>query len=1042
MKKSLFIVALVAVAIVSGVLINQNYHNQEDIQEIAQVKKYKVPKGERLAKGLEWRTSKLINPETGRFEVKDLYAAINRADYLKNLSAKSSGVLNLEWELLGPDNQGGRTRALIFDNQVPNKLWAGSVGGGLFQSVDNGNTWTRVVSYDGYFPIASMTQGSDGALYVGTGEGLGNSLAFVGSSGYNSQSAGNGVFKSTDGGATWYQLPQTNDLNDNQVISGSCTWCGVNALAVSPIDPNLVFAGTESGLKIATDGGETLTSFTDASGFASSGQIQAITIAEDGQSAFIVRNGTTYRSLDVANNFLTGWTQVPSVVSGTRADVKIAPSNPNYVYISVSASNNCLSGIWRSTDGGDTFTEIQDGGTPYTLDPFNQPTATFGTCSGQGWYDHTLAINPVDENKIYIGGITLYTWGDGYGFKRADIIDTEGGTPFDSDYIHADKHKIIFDPQDETGNRMLIGSDGGVTLCTNANSGFPDNLVYIQKNKGYATLQVYGMGAGAAGEVFSGNQDNGSQYIDGLGSSVQAAQEVSGGDGIYAEISNFDPDVLFCGSYYGLIYRSSNRGASYNSFVDANIDRASCGKITCSTGGSTDCSAMEDAPFVYPFYLLETSSIEEANQDSTALLIARDDTLLLATGATQIIRETFYPTYSETLYTTITEDGETDSIYVDENPSYQAVSKVSDKLLVDVTLTSTVFPGDTQAFKDPYDAKYFVTSDCNLWMCTNPLQTLETPKFYRVSSSNSDIYGFDASQDGEHLFYVAGSSLYRVTGLNNVHQILDEDGCYNATCTQGGLTVTQISIPSSFTLEGVAVDKNDANNVLVTAGGFGAIGKVFKVENALSASPTVTPLQTTDATLPYMPIYDCIIDKANSDRFILGTELGIWTSDDGGLTWSEDNNGLFGRIPVYRLRQEWLYTEECMVIYAGTHGGGMFRTTTLTEGSCYTEPYDWKLVDDDFVGINDVADNEVFYVNLYPNAVSAIGNLTFNLSTKKSINLRIVNLTGKVIANENYDLSAGEQTIQFNARDYAPGNYFAVISAKGKVLSTKQFIKR
>ena len=111
---------------------------------------------------------------------------------------------------------------------------------------------------------------------------------------------------------------------------------------------------------------------------------------------------------------------------------------------------------------------------------------------------------------------------------------------------------------------MLVGSDGGVTLCNNATSGFPDNLNFIQKNKGYATLQVYGMGAGSAGEVLSGNQDNGSQYIDGLGSSPQAAQEVTGGDGVYAEVSNLDPDFLFSGVYYGDLRRSVNRGASAN----------------------------------------------------------------------------------------------------------------------------------------------------------------------------------------------------------------------------------------------------------------------------------------------------------------------------------------------------------------------------------------------------------------------------------------------------------------------------------------------
>lgn len=1041
MKKSIFIVVLVAIVIASGVLINKNYQTEVATSEIAQVKKYKLPKAARLAKGLEWRYNKLINPDKGYFDVSDLYAAIKRADYLKNVSAKS-GVLNLNWELLGPDNQGGRTRALIFDNQIPNQLWAGSVGGGLFKSTDNGNNWSRVISYDGFFAIASMTQGSDGAIYVGTGEGLGNPLSVSGASGFSSQSAGNGIFKSTDNGATWYQLESTDDLNNTGYVSGTCDWCGVNALAVSPINPSLVLAGTEGGLKISTNGGEGPAAFVDATGAAANGQIQAITMAEDGQTAFIVVTGRVYRSLDVASNFQNGWTLM-APTGGRRADVAIAPSNPNYVYVSVSATNNCMSGIWRSKDGGDNWTEIVEGGAPYTADPFNQPSAGFNSCQGQGWYDHTLAVNPADENKIYVGGISLYTWGQGYGFKRADLIDTElgGGDPFSPKYIHADKHKIIFDPQDPTGNRMLIGSDGGVTLCTNANSGFPDNLVYIQKNKGYATLQIYGMGAGAAGEVMSGNQDNGTQYIDGLGSSPQAAQEVSGGDGIYAEISNYDPDVMFGGVYNGLINRSINRGASTAPFVDENIDQADCGKITCAPATQT-CDAIEDAPFIYPFYLLETSSIDVANQDTTAALSARNDTLLLATGATQIITDTLYPTHSVTTFTTISESGTTDSSYVVQNPQYQAVSKISDKILIDVTLSSTITPGQTKYFKDPYDAKYFVTSDCNLWMCINPLQKNEEPVFYKVSQSNSGINAFDASGDGDHLFYAAGSRLYRVTGLNNIHQTIDPDGCFNTSCTQGGLTVTAIPIPGATTIEGIAVDKNDPNTVLVTSVGFNAVGKVFRVTNATTNAPSVTPLQVTDATLPFMPVYDCIIDKANPDRYILATELGIWTSNDAGLTWSEDNDGLFGRMPIYRLRQEWLYTEECMVVYAGTHGGGMFRTTTLTEGSCYTTPYEWKRVDDDFVTINEIPQNPILNVKLYPNAVTTTANLEFELNSKTQISVRVVSLTGQLLLNKNYGELSGSQKIDFNASSYANGNYFAVITSNGKVLATKQFVKK
>lgn len=1039
MKK--FLLSFLVVGVLgSSVFFVSNHLKNDGNKKTVEVKakKNKLSKDKRIKEALEWRYSKLINPEKGYFDVKDLYAAHNRADYLKNVSAKS-GLLNLQWNLVGPDNQGGRTRALMFDVTVPNKLWAGSVGGGLFVSENGGNSWERVIGYNGNFPIASIAQGSDGAIYVGTGEGLGNPLTGAGSS-FNSQSAGNGVYKSTDGGLTWNILPDTDDANGGGIISGGCRWCAVNALAVSPINNQVVLAGTENGLQISTDGGAT---FSSATGSLATGQIQGIQITKDGQIAFAVREGAVYRSVSIADNFQSGWTIASGVGTGGRADVAIAPSNENYVYAVISriyGSGYCMEGIYRSTDGGDTWTRIQQNGSPsFKNDPFNQPTEAYGTCSGQGWYDMTIAVNPADENKIYIGGITLYTWGEGIGFRRADKIDTEGGTPFDSDYIHADKHKIIFNPLDATGNTMLIGSDGGVTLCNNALSGFPENLNYIQKNKGYATLQVYGMGAGAYGEVLSGNQDNGSQYIDGLGSSVYAATEISGGDGVYAEISNFDPDVMFAGVYYGSINRSVNRGQSTNNFLDKYIDLASCGKISCTNTG-TACNS-NYTNFIYPFYLLESSNV--ANPTNRATLIARNDTLLLANGSTQIIRDTLYPDRKVTVTTTVSENGTVVEREVENKTEYDITSYISNEITFQRPLSSVVYPGDTLLFPDPFDAKYFVTSTCGLWMCINPLQKNSEPHFYKISGSSSSINSFDATLDGDKLYYVVGRSLYIVEGLNQVTAGLNvENGCSNSSCTSGLLTVRgPINIPSAngTAIEGVSVDKNNPNTVLVTAAGFGSSGKVFRVENALSGSPSVIPLQSSDATLPYMPVYDCVIDADNSDRYILATELGIWTSDDAGLTWNEENNGLFGRVPVYRLRQEWMYEETCYVLYAGTHGGGMFRCTTLTSGGCDTEPYKWPK---DPTSIKETS-LAMTNVNIYPNPVTSTTTVEFDLVKNADVSLRVFDMTGRVVYTQSYGkLNSGVQKQQINLSNLTSGIYAVTLNVNGKLQGSKQIIKK
>ena len=1031
MKKYLFVVVLLGLAVSAGTLLNtwKNENNQAAKYEAVNNKQ---PKAQRIQEALEWRYSLLADPATGIFDVNMLYSAVAKANQMK-LNAAKSGALGLTWELVGPDNQGGRTRALMFDKIIPNKLWAGSVGGGLFQSLDGGNNWTRVETYDGFFPIASIAQASDGSIYVGTGEGLGNPLSGSGS-GFNSQSGGNGIYKSTNNGLSWTLLPGTDAGSLPNNLNASCSWCGVNDIAVSPTNDNLILAATEGGLRVSTQAGMDATWISVP---VVTGQGQSIEITSNGQTAFGTFNGRVYRSVDVANNFTTGWALMP-VTGGQRADVAIAPSNENYVYASVTASNQCMSGIWRSTDGGDYWSKIIDGGAPYLLDPFNQPTEDFGVCSGQGWYDQTIAVNPADENKIYIAGITLYTWGQGIGFKRADVIDTEGGDPFNSQYIHADKHEIIFSPLDATGNTMLVGSDGGVTLCNNALSGFPDRLNFIQKNKGYATLQVYGMGAGAAGEVFSGNQDNGSQYIDGLGSSRMAAKEVTGGDGVYAEISNLDPDIMFSGIYFGDLRRSVNRGLSASSFLDGNIDRNSCGKITC-TNTQSACQT-NYAPFIYPFYLMETSNV--GNQDLTATLIARDDTLLLASGATQYVKDTLFPTYSVRVTTTIGESGTTVTREETPHTTYTFTSRVANSVTFERQLLTTVLPGDTAKVADPYDAKYFVpSSGCGLWMCLNPLQRSQEPVFYRISSF-SNAKAMDASYDGDALFFSVANRVYRITGLNLIHQTLDPDGCFNTNCAPNLQVDLIATIPGFGSIEGIAVDKTNANNVLVTSAGFSNNSKVYRLENALAVNPgsvTAVNLHVTDATLPRMPIYDCIIDFDNPNKYIIGSELGIWTSDDSGATWTEDNGGMFGRMPIYRLRQEWMYEESCMVLYAGTHGGGMFRCTSLMAGGCDPVPFQWEKL---FVGVKDVV-NSISNISLFPNPVSSIATMRFDLTTSSKIDVRVIDLTGRIIITESYgQLSAGQQEVQFNAANVATGSYYAVLSSNGKTLGSKMFIKK
>jgi len=164
-----------------------------------------------------WMKARYIDVTTGQPITPEKLASI-QSNFNKLPKEKS-----LVWEEEGPDNIGGRTRAVQVNRNNPNEVWAGGVSGGLFYTSNGGNSWSRVDSYisAGANPfISSMTMTKDGTLYVATGS---NQEGW----------SGNGVWYSQDQGATWNEIPGT--TNCTEIESGNVS--------------NYAWLATPSGLK-------------------------------------------------------------------------------------------------------------------------------------------------------------------------------------------------------------------------------------------------------------------------------------------------------------------------------------------------------------------------------------------------------------------------------------------------------------------------------------------------------------------------------------------------------------------------------------------------------------------------------------------------------------------------------------------------------------------------------------------------------------------------------------------------------------------------
>ena len=160
---------------------------------------------------------------------------------------KAAGLQPSQWQALGPSNVGGRVRALAFDPRNPARLLAGTASGGLWISPDAGATWSANNDFLPNLSISTIAFDpvNPSTVYAGTGEA---SAGLVGV----------GVFRSADGGATWQYLPSTNpDLNAD--------WLFVNRLAVHPTQPQVLLAAVTNaslasgGIYRSTDGGATWT---------------------------------------------------------------------------------------------------------------------------------------------------------------------------------------------------------------------------------------------------------------------------------------------------------------------------------------------------------------------------------------------------------------------------------------------------------------------------------------------------------------------------------------------------------------------------------------------------------------------------------------------------------------------------------------------------------------------------------------------------------------------------------------------------------------
>src|SRR5579872_2354952 len=213
----------------------------------------------------QWEWMRLHDPATGvipaNIRNKELAfaatipARAQHSTFFKTLNGATTQSYN--WQPRGPFNVGGRTRALGVDIQNENVILAGGITGGMWRSTDAGTTWVRTTRLDQLPSVTCLAQdtrtGHENTWYYGTGEFRTNVRRFGDADYY-----GDGIFKSTDDGITWHQLPST-------ATSSSASFVGNFQYVTNVItDPSnttqdVVYAATYGEIVRSSDGGTTWT---------------------------------------------------------------------------------------------------------------------------------------------------------------------------------------------------------------------------------------------------------------------------------------------------------------------------------------------------------------------------------------------------------------------------------------------------------------------------------------------------------------------------------------------------------------------------------------------------------------------------------------------------------------------------------------------------------------------------------------------------------------------------------------------------------------
>ncbi|PKP04438.1 MAG: hypothetical protein CVU14_00215 [Bacteroidetes bacterium HGW-Bacteroidetes-9] len=504
-----------------------------------------------------------------------------------------------------------------------------------------------------------------------------------------------------------------------------------------------------------------------------------------------------------------------------------------------------------------------------------------------------------------------------------------------------------------------------------------DNLqTFKTLNRNYLTSMFYTVAYDDKGRTIGGSQGEGVIFLDRNGNTPETGNKIlSTFIGGSVEMSMVNPNSMFYSSTAGFMTRSQDLGVSEaNDFVPAEISGVNSGVL------------------ITPFRLWESFN----NQNSRDSVIFKAD-MNYAAGA---------------------------EVTVKSKNSYTSSQKFPFKHILDASLAK----GDSIKVKDIISTRFFLGVTNAVYMTKEVLDFSKEPQWFKIATIAGIPSSMAYSSDANYLFVgTTDGKLIRIANIalayDSIHADVSSSGC-----------IISNSVIKDFTgryITSVSVDPKNDNHVLVTLGNYGNNEFVFRSVDALAQTPAFTSVQ---GNLPAMPVYASLIEMTNSNRVIIGTDLGVFTTESLGsnTVWTAENNGM-GALPVMMIRQQtaarpWIDNitgvSNLGAIYIATQGKGIYENRL-------------------FVGIygpdSPVAKTSESLI-VFPNPVSSEINVKVELPVRSAVIARVFNLKGELVNKTEFgSINKGEHQLTIQAGNLQQGTYLLQLSI-GNDVKTAKFV--